>query len=191
MTGVRASDHAAGERLARALDLASENATGGGGPFGAVVVAADGQVFEGVNRVTASNDPAAHAEVTAIRAAGSGLGAFDLSGAVLSTSCEPCPMCLGAALWARIDRVVYAADRHDAAAAGFDDADFYAYFERPDSRDAMPVVQLATPRATEPFDAWRASSARTDYEQRPISGTDRPSPSRVWRPRGASDRGAA
>lgn len=163
MTDVRASDPGADEHLARALALATASAMGGGGPFGAVVVTADGQVFEGVNRVTATNDPTAHAEITAIRAAGSGLGSFDLGGAVLYTSCEPCPMCLGAALWARIDRVVFAADRHDAAEAGFDDAAFYAYFERPDHRDAMPVAQLTTPRATEPFDAWRANASRTDY----------------------------
>ena len=149
--------------LTRALDLASASATTDGGPFGAVVVAADGRVFEGTNRVTAANDPTAHAEVTAIREAAAGLGTFDLSGCVLYSSCEPCPMCLGAALWARIDRVVFAADRHDAAAAGFDDAAFYEYFEAPDRRDAMPVRQHPIAQRTAPFEAWLANGARTAY----------------------------
>src|SRR3954471_2394613 len=92
--------------LALAVDIASANVRNAGGPFGAVVVAADGQAFEGVNRVTANNDPTAHAEVVAIRHAAASLGTFDLAGAVLYSSCEPCPMCLASALWARIDRVI-------------------------------------------------------------------------------------
>ncbi|MEW1981121.1 nucleoside deaminase [Citricoccus sp. NPDC079358] len=149
--------------LSRAIDLAASNAATNGGPFGALVVAADGQVFQGTNRVTATHDPTAHAEVEAIRAAALGLGTFDLSGAVLYASCEPCPMCLGAALWSRITRVVFAADRHDAAAAGFDDAAFYEYFESPGRRDAMPVVHHPTERAAAPFEAWRANESRTAY----------------------------
>ena len=104
--------------LATSIELATANVLNSGGPFGAVIVTADGQAFHGVNRVTASNDPTAHAEVTAIRNACSELGTFDLSGATLYTSCEPCPMCLASALWARIDRVFFAADRHDAASVG-------------------------------------------------------------------------
>lgn len=153
-------DHA---RLARAIDLASASATTDGGPFGAVVVTADGRAFEGTNRVTAASDPTAHAEVTAIRVAGAALATFDLGGCVLYSSCEPCPMCLGAALWARIDRVVFAADRHDAAAAGFDDAAFYEYFEAPERSDAMPVHQHPAPHRTAPFEAWLANVARTAY----------------------------
>lgn len=149
--------------LARAINLAVSNATSDGGPFGAVVVTPDGQVFQGTNRVTAGNDPTAHAEVEAIRAAGAGLGSFDLTGAVLYTSCEPCPMCLGAALWSRITRVVFAADRHDAAAAGFDDAAFYEYFEVPGRRDAMPVAHHSTDRAAAPFATWLANESRTEY----------------------------
>ncbi|NUL45723.1 DUF952 domain-containing protein [Cellulosimicrobium funkei] len=149
--------------LSRAIDLAASNAAMHGGPFGALVVSADGQVFQGTNRVTATNDPTAHAEVEAIRAAGFGLGTFDLSGAVLYASCEPCPMCLGAALWSRITRVVFAADRHDAAAAGFDDAAFYEYFEVPGRREAMPVVHHPTDRAAAPFEVWRTNESRTAY----------------------------
>ena len=96
--------------LARSIELAMVNVLNGGGPFGAVVVTADGQAFEGANRVTAANDPTAHAEVTAIRRACSELGTFELSGATLYCSCEPCPMCLASALWARVSRVVFAAD---------------------------------------------------------------------------------
>ncbi len=149
--------------LAHAIALATANAATDGGPFGALVVTADGRVFEGANRVTATNDPTAHAEVTAIRAACRGLGTFDLTGAVIYTSCEPCPMCLGSALWARVARVVYAADRHDAAAAGFDDAAFFDYFASPGRGPLMPLVQQATPEATAPFDAWRSNADRTEY----------------------------
>src|SRR5687767_8008938 len=142
--------------LARAVALACENVRKAGGPFGAIIVTAEGQVFEGVNRVTANLDPTAHAEVTAIRNACQGLGTFDLTGATLYTSCEPCPMCLASALWARVDRVFFAADRHDAASVGFDDAVFYEYFEN-DNRDAlMPVAKLElgdpqAPAALQPF----------------------------------------
>lgn len=154
--------------LARSIELATANVLNGGGPFGAVVVTADGLAFEGVNRVTATNDPTAHAEVTAIRQACSELGTFDLSGATLYCSCEPCPMCLASALWARVSRVVFAADRHDAAAAGFDDAVFYEYFENDQRATLMPVGRLQltdpqAPAALDPFKAWNSLESRTDY----------------------------
>jgi guanine deaminase len=156
------------EYLARAIRLATANVLNSGGPFGAVVVAADGRTFDGVNRVTADNDPTAHAEVTAIRRACRELGTFDLSGAVLYTSCEPCPMCLASALWARIQHVVYAADRHDAASAGFDDAVFYEYFENPNRNSLMPVAKLelqqpGAPALLEPFNTWSNLEARIEY----------------------------
>ncbi|WGW11378.1 nucleoside deaminase [Saxibacter everestensis] len=150
--------------LRKAVDLAAANVLNSGGPFGAIVVAADGREFEGLNRVTANLDPTAHAEVTAIRNACQRLGTFSLDGATLYTSCEPCPMCLASTLWARIDRVLYAADRTDAAAAGFDDAAFYQYFDQPSIRDTvMPVRQLRLDSAVEPFNAWNASGNRLDY----------------------------
>ncbi|BDZ43603.1 tRNA-specific adenosine deaminase [Paraoerskovia sediminicola] len=149
--------------LDRAVALAVENVARAGGPFGAVVVTADGQVFEGVNRVTSSNDPTAHAEVQAIRAACTALGTFDLSGATLWSSCEPCPMCLSSALWARVEAVHFAADRHDAAAAGFDDAVFYDFFDTAPADRAMPVRQAAAGAPVAPFDAWRSHAARVDY----------------------------
>lgn len=161
-----AGDPTAAKHLAHAIELATENVRNAGGPFGAVVVAADGRVFEGVNRVTADLDPSAHAEVSAIRNACTQLGTFDLSGAVLYTSCEPCPMCLATSLWARIDRIYFAANRDDAADAGFDDALFYRYFEGDaGDRAIMPVVQETLPPAqrVEPFTEWNTLSTRTEY----------------------------
>lgn len=152
--------------LARAVELATENVRNDGGPFGALVVTAEGRVFEGVNRVTATLDPTAHAEVTAIRTACQMLGTFDLSGATLYASCEPCPMCLASALWAHIDTVYFAADRSDAADAGFDDAVFYEYFEGSESaRSLMPVerVDLGVGVSTLPFAEWNKTTTRIDY----------------------------
>ena len=148
--------------LEQAVELAIRNVADGGGPFGALVVTPDGRVHEGTNRVTRDNDPTAHAEVVAIRTAAAATATFDLSGAVLYTSCEPCPLCLSAALWARIDRVYFAADRHGAAAAGFDDAVFYEYFTgtRP---ELLPVAHEEIPTSDAPFDAWRAHAERTEY----------------------------
>ncbi len=150
------------EHLEHAIALATANVDAGGGPFGALVVLSDGRVFEGVNRVTLDLDPTAHAEVVAIRTACAALGRFELSDAVLYTSCEPCPLCASAALWARIPRVVYAADRHDAAEAGFDDAAFYEYFEG-GARQVLSVTRGASERSTAPFERWSAAEARTEY----------------------------
>jgi guanine deaminase len=156
------------EFLARSIRLATANVLNSGGPFGAMIVTADGKTFDGVNRVTADNDPTAHAEVTAIRTACRELGTFDLSGAVLYTSCEPCPMCLASALWARVERVVFAADRHDAASVGFDDAVFYEYFNNQDRDSLMPVSKLElgdtqAPAPLEPFNTWNTLESRIDY----------------------------
>jgi guanine deaminase len=150
--------------LERAVALATENVAAGGGPFGALVVSADGVVIgEGQNRVTRDLDPSAHAEVVAIRAACRAVGDFALPGATLYTSCEPCPMCMATTLWARIDRVFYAADRHDAARGGFDDRDFYDLFARDRSTWDVKVHTLRLPTAEHPFTAWLASDTRTDY----------------------------
>ncbi|WP_347110578.1 nucleoside deaminase [Paenarthrobacter sp. S56] len=156
------SDQQRAEYLERAIGLAVLNVSQGGGPFGAVVVTPDGSVHEGVNRVTRDNDPTAHAEVVAIRRAAAEYGRFDLTGSVLYTSCEPCPLCLSATLWARIGHVYYAADRHGAARAGFDDALFYEYFagQRP---ELLPVEQSPLAGSDSPFEAWRAHKGRTKY----------------------------
>jgi guanine deaminase len=150
--------------LVRVIRLAVENVAAGGGPFGALVVAADGTVLaEGQNRVTRDNDPTAHAEVVAIRAACAAIGSFSLEGATLYTSCEPCPLCLSAALWARIGRIVYAADRHDAARGGFDDLAFYELFERPRAEWHVVIEEDRPADAASPFDAWLAQESRTHY----------------------------
>lgn len=157
--------------LEKAVTLAVDSVANAGGPFGAVIVTRDGRVVEGNNRVTQDHDPTAHAEVTAIRRACAELGTFDLSGAVLYSSCEPCPMCLASALWARVSAVYFAADRHDAAAAGFDDAAFYDFFaarlQAPAGEGGtaglMTVRHERTPSAVAPFDAWRVLESRIDY----------------------------
>lgn len=149
--------------LERAIALAIENVAHGGGPFGAVIVRDDILVATGQNRVTADLDPTAHAEVVAIRAACQVEQSFSLAGAVLFTSCEPCPLCLSAALWARVDRVVFAADRHDAARGGFDDREFYELFAKDRDTWHIPIDSLRIDSSPTPFDAWLALDARTDY----------------------------
>ncbi|MCP2261765.1 tRNA(Arg) A34 adenosine deaminase TadA [Streptoalloteichus tenebrarius] len=149
--------------LTECVRLAADNVASGGGPFGALV-ARDGEVLAvGVNQVTPTLDPTAHAEVVAIRAACRRIGDFRLTGCVLVTSCEPCPLCLAAALWARVDRVLYAADRHDAAEAGFDDLAFYRLFETPRDRWSVRVEQLACAGRTDPFTAWLERPDRVEY----------------------------
>jgi len=151
------------EWLARAITLATENVANGGGPFGAVIVRDGVLVAEGQNRVTASLDPTAHAEVTAIRAACQAIGDFALAGMTLYTSCEPCPLCVSASLWARLDRVVFAADRDDAARGGFDDREFYELFARDRATWPMKIDSVRPDNAPEPFDAWLELGTRTDY----------------------------
>jgi tRNA(Arg) A34 adenosine deaminase TadA len=150
--------------LRRALQLAAENAThGDGGPFGAVIVQ-DGQIIaEARNRVVADNDPSAHAEIEAIRAACRKLGHFHLTGCVLYASSEPCPMCLAAAYWARVARIVYANPRREAAAAGFCDDDLYEELRLAPRFRRIPCQQLELAEARAPFEAWGKSPYRRDY----------------------------
>lgn len=149
--------------LQRAIDLAVANVTAGGGPFGAVVVKDGRVVAEGGNRVTADLDPTAHAEIQAIRRACQSLGTFSLAGCTLYSSCEPCPMCLAAGHWARLDRIVFAADRYDAAAADFDDAVLYDELSRPLDQRRTPIHQIHLRTAGAPFAVWRALASRTPY----------------------------
>ena len=152
------------EFLRRAIQLATENvASGSGGPFGAVLVRDGCIVGEGANSVTTICDPTAHAEVNAIRAAARALGSFSLAGCQLYTSCEPCPMCLAAAYWARVDAIVYGASAADAARAGFDDALFYAELARPAAERQVPSQQLLADEAWASFAAWLGSTTRTEY----------------------------
>jgi len=157
------SAHADEEWLARTIELATANVAAGGGPFGALIVRDGGLIAEGQNRVTATLDPTAHAEVVAIRAACLAVGDFSLAGSTLYTSCEPCPLCLSAALWARVDRVVYAADRDDAARGGFDDREFYDLFARDRSTWHVSIDSVRPDNAAAPFEAWLAHEHRTDY----------------------------
>ncbi|MEU6893334.1 nucleoside deaminase [Streptomyces sp. NPDC046557] len=150
--------------IEEAIRLATNSVANGGGPFGALVAKGSEIVALGNNQVTSTLDPTAHAEVSAMRAACKELDTFSLQGCVLVTSCEPCPMCLSSALWARVDRIVFAADRDDAAVAGFDDRKFYDLFEKtPAAMWPMSVEQLLLPNRTAPFEAWLAKTDRIDY----------------------------
>ena len=145
------------------ITAAIANASGTGGPFAALVVHEGKTIARGANGVTTLLDPTAHAEILAIRAAATTLGRFNLTGCELFTSCEPCPMCLGAVYWARIDRVYFAATRFEAAAAGFDDMHLYNELCLPVSQRSLPLVQIATTTGRAPFDAWNRNSTRVPY----------------------------
>ena len=149
--------------IEEAVRLARESVVTGGGPFGAVVLRGEVVVGRGMNRVTVTQDPTAHAEIVAIRNAAQALGCFDLSGCVLYASCEPCPMCLGAIYWSRIDAVFFAATAREAAKAGFADAEIYHELcLEPDQRRLM-MTHMANVRAQAPFLAWCDKEDRVDY----------------------------
>ena len=150
--------------LRRAIALATQNVTSGrGGPFGAVIVREGRIIGEGANSVTATNDPTAHAEVNAIRAAAKSLGVFTLAGCDLYTSCEPCPMCLAAAYWARVDAVYYGACAADAARAGFDDAFLYQELRKSADQRKLRSMQLLGDEAWASFAAWIAAPNKVEY----------------------------
>lgn len=154
------------ELLREAIRLSAENATSGrGGPFGAVVAKGGEVVATGVNRVTSSLDPTAHAEVVAIRGACAALEAFSLEGCEVFASCEPCPMCLAALYWARVDAVYFAATHADAADAGFDDSFLYREISLPVSERSLPTHHWTDLRdeADEAFRLWRESAVKTPY----------------------------
>ena len=149
--------------MRQAIALAVDNVENGGGPFGAVIVK-DGKVIAtGTNRVTPNNDPTAHAEVCAIRAACAKLGTFNLSGCMLYTSCEPCPMCLGAIYWAHIDKIYYGANQHDAAAVDFDDSFIYRELELKPEQRHKPMENILHDEALAPFKAWSIKIDKVEY----------------------------
>jgi guanine deaminase len=149
--------------LARAIRLARGNASAGGGPFGAVIVK-DGRIIaESANQVTSIPDPTAHAEIQAIRLAAENLKKFDLTGATIYCSCEPCPMCLGAIYWSRICRVVYASDRHDAENAGFRDAVLYRELALTPEQRTIQCEQEDSPEKGLEFSDWMSSEKKLDY----------------------------
>lgn len=151
------------ELMMRAIALSEESVKNGGGPFGAVI-ARDGEVVaEASNCVTIDCDPTAHAEVSAIRKAAKKLGNFDLKGCVIYTSCEPCPMCLGAIYWARLDKIFYANDRKDAAAIGFDDDFIYQEIALTPEKRKKPSEILLRSEASKAFRMWTEKSDKTEY----------------------------
>jgi guanine deaminase len=150
--------------MQRAIALATENVlSGAGGPFGAVVVRNGQIIATGVNLVTSTNDPTAHAEVVAIRAACKALGDFRLAGCVVYTSCEPCPMCLAALYWSRCDAIFYGNSAADASAAGFDDSLLYAEVSRPIDQRRIPMKRLLANQAMESFNTWRERVDKIEY----------------------------
>lgn len=150
--------------MSRAIELSLENVhSGRGGPFGAVIVKDGKIVAEGTNCVTSTNDPTAHAEIVAIRAASRALGHFELTGCDIYTTCEPCPMCLGAIYWARPGRVFYANFASDAAAIGFDDAHIYSEFQLPPSKRQIPMIPLLREEALKAFRAWEEKPDKAPY----------------------------
>jgi tRNA(Arg) A34 adenosine deaminase TadA len=150
--------------MRRAIALATQNVTSGaGGPFAAVVVRQDQIVGEGANTVTTAHDPTAHGEVNAIRAACKALDSFSLAGCELYTSCQPCPMCLAACYWARLDAIYYGCSAGDAARAGFDDAYLYEEFRKDDAARALSTTQLLGDEALASFAAWIASPNKIEY----------------------------
>jgi tRNA(Arg) A34 adenosine deaminase TadA len=134
-----------------------------GGPFGCVVVRNGEVVGEGCNKVTSTNDPTAHAEIVAIRDACRSLNSFQLQGCTVYTSCEPCPMCLGAIYWARPDAIYFAATRDDAAEAGFDDELFYSEMEKPNAERQLPLQSLLREESQRVFQNWIAKPDKTEY----------------------------
>ena len=150
------------ELMREAIRLSVENVKNGGGPFGAVIARQGEIIATGVNRVTPLHDPTAHAEVSAIRAACQKLGTFDLSGCEIFTSCEPCPMCLGAIYWAHLDKIYYANDR-DAAKIGFDDNFIYEELALPVAQRAKQMKALLSDEAISAFEAWEQKDDKVEY----------------------------
>ncbi len=149
--------------LQQTIEQAAENVRRGGGPFAALVVKDGAVIAAGANRVTASNDPTAHAEIVAIREACRALGGFQLSGCDVYCSCEPCPMCLGALFWARPARIFFAATAADAAAAGFDDSFIYHQLALPHTGRAIPMIHLTDQSSHHPFEAWANRPDKVRY----------------------------
>ncbi len=150
--------------LSRAIELARQNVeVGDGGPFGAVIVKKGSIIAEASNQVVPDEDPSAHAEIAAIRMACKALKTHELSGCDIYASCEPCPMCLGAIYWARLDRVFFAADRYDATDAGFDDGFLYEELVKAPGTRKIPTRRIAVDEATAPFELWKRKTDRNHY----------------------------
>jgi len=149
--------------MRKAIELSIDNVHNGGGPFGAVIAQAGEIISTGVNRVTASNDPTAHAEVSAIREACRKLGSFDLSGCEIFSSCEPCPMCLGAIYWAHLDKLYFGNTKADAKDIGFDDSFIYEELDLPSERRNLKAVRMLGEEAIEAFRMWDNMEDKIKY----------------------------
>ena len=146
-----------------AIDISVENVKSGGGPFGAVIVRNGEMLATGANRVTANNDPTAHAEVNAIRSACAKVGDFKLKGSTCYTSCEPCPMCLSALYWAGVERIFYGNTKDDAKAINFGDSFIYDEIAKPYTKRAIPIVNLMREEALSAFKLWATTEDKTEY----------------------------
>jgi len=151
------------EFMLRAIALSIESVKTGGGPFGSVIAKDNKIISEGFNRVTTTNDPTAHGEIVAIRAACKKLNNFNLSGSTLYSSCEPCPMCLSAIYWARIDKVYYANTRNDAQKIDFDDSLIYSEFQKNIDQRKIPMIQMMRNEALKAFELWDKKTDKVKY----------------------------
>ena len=149
--------------MQRAIELSIESINSGGGPFGSVVAKDNEIISEGMNRVTVNNDPTAHGEITAIRQACKKLNTFDLSGYELYSNCEPCPMCLSAIYWARIDKIYYANTREDAQKIDFDDSLIYSELQKNIDKRKIPMIQMMRDEALKAFELWDKKTDKVKY----------------------------
>ena len=149
--------------MKRAIELSIESVNKGGGPFGCVIVKDEKIVSEGLNKVTSSKDPTAHGEIVAIREACKKINNFSLSGFELYSSCEPCPMCLSAIYWARIDKVYFANTRQDAQKIDFDDSLIYSEFQKNIDKRKIPMVQMMRSEALKAFELWDKKTDKVKY----------------------------
>jgi len=151
------------EFMSRAIELSIESIHKGGGPFGSLIVKDDKIISEGFNKVTSTNDPTAHGEIVAIRNSCKVLNSFSLKGCDLYTSCEPCPMCMSAIYWARIDNVYYANTRNDAKKIGFDDSLIYSEFQKNINERKIPMIQMMRNAALTAFELWDKKTDKVKY----------------------------
>ena len=149
--------------MERAIELSIQSVKSGGGPFGSVIVKNNKIISEGMNRVTKSNDPTAHGEIVAIRNACKNLGDFSLKGCELYTSCEPCPLCLSAIYWSRVDKVYYANTRNDAQKIDFDDSFIYSEIMKKIEQRKIPMKQQLRDKALEAFRLWQRTEDKVKY----------------------------
>ena len=151
------------EFMKRAIELSIERVNNGGGPFGCVIVKDEKIISEGSNKVTSSNDPTAHGEIVAIREACKSINNFSLNGCELYSTCEPCPMCLAAIYWARVDKIYYANTRKDAQKIGFDDSLIYSEFQKNIDKRKIPMIQMLRNEALKAFDLWDKKIDKVKY----------------------------